>query len=78
MIEIHFSFYVGNVKLLLSKKSQFKLVEKIEIKIKIARAHHFFNFQRTRNKNFLCGLTFLKRRFNIPVPTGKGCCHFYP
>ena len=30
MIEIHFSWYVENVKLFLSQKSQFDLVEKIK------------------------------------------------
>ena len=34
MIEIHLSLYVENVKLLLSKKYQFDLVEKIENKNK--------------------------------------------
>ena len=57
MIEIHFSWYVENLNLFLSQKSQFDLVKKIKkIKIKIARAHHFFNFQRTGKKTFLCGL----------------------
>ena len=41
-----------NVKLFLSQKSRFDLVEKIKIKIKIARAHHFFNLQRMGNKKF--------------------------
>ena len=50
MIEIHFTWYVENAKLFLSQKSQFDLVEKI--KIKNARAHHFFNLQRTANKIF--------------------------
>ena len=34
MIEIHFSWYVGNVKLFLSQKSKFDLVEKIKNKTK--------------------------------------------
>ena len=50
MIEMHFKWYVENVKLFLSQKSQFDLVEKI--KTKIARVHHFFNLQRTGNKNY--------------------------
>ena len=38
------------IELFLSQKSQFDLAE--NIKIKIARAHHFLNLQRTGNKNF--------------------------
>ena len=34
MIEIHFSWYVENVRLFLSQKSQFELEEKIKNKIK--------------------------------------------
>ena len=53
MIEIYFSWYVDNVKLFLSQKSYFDLVEKI--RIKIARAHNFLNLQRTGNNFFLFG-----------------------
>jgi len=56
-IEIHFTWYVENVELFLSQKSQFDLVEKIKNKIRNARAHQFFNLQRTGNKKKnLCGL----------------------
>ena len=75
MIEIHFTWYVENVKLFLSRTSQYQLVEKIENKSKIARAHYFFNFQRTINKRFLCGLILLfclnwilKQNANIKNP----------
>ena len=44
-----------NVRLFLSQKPQFKLEERI--RIKSARAHHFFNLQRTGNKKIsICGL----------------------
>ena len=57
MIEIYFTYYVENVTLFLSQKSQFDLVEKIKNKNK-KRTHHFFKLQRTGNKTiFLCGLT---------------------
>ena len=53
-----------NVRLFLSKKSQFGLVEKI--KIKSARAHHFFNLQRTGNKNFF--YVALRTPFRLSAP----------
>ena len=59
MIEIHFLWYGENVRLFLSQKSQYDLVEKIKNKIKNARAHHFLNLLRTGNKKFfLCGLRY--------------------
>ena len=45
MIEIHFSWHVDNLKLFLSQKSQFDLIEKIKNENKIALTHHFFNLQ---------------------------------
>ena len=51
-----------NVKLFLSQKSQFDLLEKIKNKNKNARAHHFLNLQRTGNKKIFyvaLGLIFI-------------------
>ena len=52
MIEIHLSWYVENVKLFLSQKSQFDLVEKIKDKNRM-RASLFQSSEEGNKKSFL-------------------------
>ena len=65
MIEIHFTWYVENVQLFFSQKSQFDLVEKMKNK-KRMRASHFQSSEDGKQKKNYVALNLRKWQAAVP------------